>query len=392
MIRARGGSLEVRVPLGPDPITRRKRHRYETIRGTDKAAWAKAKAREAELLGQVLEGRALRRDGHTVGQLLDRWLEFARIEESTRYQARSALDRHVRPAFGGVKVERVRAEDLDALYHALERGRKNRKGEWDQRPLAPATVRRLHATLRTVFAQAVRWEWIARNPVERATPPPAGTREPVAPPTDAVRRLVAHLLEEVDGKAREPDLAMLLRLDAVTGARRGEVLALRRSDLDLVDGSVKVQRALGQGQGAPYVKSTKTGVRHALALDEETVGQLTRFLKLQDELASECGVEVGRDAYLFSHHVDRAVPLRPEWVTKRVKIRRDEVKGCEGVTLRALRHWMATEGVDFASVKAVSGRGGWARTSTMTDIYASHLPPTDVALARGLAARLDAES
>lgn len=393
MIRQRGNSLEVIVYQGRDPVTGRSRKVSRTVRGTDKAAMLRARQVELDLAGENHEGRVRDGAGATFGQLMDRWLEHAQIEESTRYLARIRLERHARPALGTIRLSRLRGEDLDDLYLALRRGNRARKA------LAASSVLRLHHDIRSVLNLGVKLRWLPRNPADDASPPSPPAQDPVAPPTESVRAFIAHLAEH------EPEIAMFVRLDAVSGMRRAEVCALRRSDLDFAGGALRKQRALGIARGAPYVKTTKNRKRHTLALDDETLHQLRLHLKGQDELAAHAQAHVGADAYVFSLRVDCSVPMRPDYVTKRIAATRkvmaaarehdrandrEECPDVSGVTLRGLRHWMATEGFGLgASVKDVQGRGGWARASTPLDHYAAHLRPGDVVLARDLAVLLD---
>jgi integrase len=363
-IRERNGRFEVVVYVGRTASGKRR----SISRTTDSRR--KAETLERQILRAQQSQRASDGSDATFGHLMDRWLDFARIEESTRYQARHQLDRHVRPVLGDVKVSRLRPEDLDELYRDLER------------TLAPSTVRRIHATVRSVLKLAVRWGWIARNPAEAAEPPPEGHAEPQAPDTAAVVALVDHLSVEA------PELALFVWLSAVTGMRRGEVCALRRSDLDLDAGVVRVARALGLGKGKPYVKATKTGARHALAIDGETIDLLRLHLKTQDSTAAHYGLEVG-DGFVFSHDVDCATPWRPDYASKQVRSLRGDVPAAVTLTLRDLRHWMITEALDGgASAKTTAGRVGHARTSTTTDRYAAFIPASDRDLAHALAARL----
>jgi integrase len=105
---------------------------------------------------------------------------------------------------------------LDRFYSEL-RGR----GGVGGRPMAPATVRQVHAILRRALDQAARWGWIPANPAALASPPRLGSAE-IRPPTPEE---VSRLLETA--YAADPDLAVLLWLAATTGARRGELCALR---------------------------------------------------------------------------------------------------------------------------------------------------------------------
>jgi integrase len=81
----------------------------------------------------------------------------------------------------------------------------------------------VHAILQAALAWAEDLELIPRNPAKRRKPK-AGYRE-IKPPAPAD---VARLLE-----AASDELAVFLRLAALTGARRGQPCALQWGDLEL---------------------------------------------------------------------------------------------------------------------------------------------------------------
>src|SRR5207248_5999057 len=104
--------------------------------------------------------------------------------------------------------------------------------------LSPARVLKVHSILRAALRQAVRWQMITDNPATHASPP-RPVRPPVQAPTpDDVARLLAA------AQAEDPEFALYLRLAAVTGARRGELCALRWDDIDLERGQFGVARPL----------------------------------------------------------------------------------------------------------------------------------------------------
>ena len=88
-------------------------------------------------------------------------------------------------------------------------------------------MRRIHGVLRRALAQGVKWGKLASNPAVNASPPRVPAPE-LSPPAPAE---VARLFELA--AAEDPPLAVLLALAASTGARRGELVALRWSDVDL---------------------------------------------------------------------------------------------------------------------------------------------------------------
>jgi len=90
-----------------------------------------------------------------------------------------------------------------------------------------------HRLLHKALAQAVKWQLLARNPVDAVEPPRAERREMRALDEDETARLLG-LLE--GNRLYTPTL-----LAVTTGLRRGEILGLRWSDVDLaacVDGSM----------------------------------------------------------------------------------------------------------------------------------------------------------
>jgi integrase len=94
---------------------------------------------------------------------------------------------------------------------------------------------------------------------------------------------------------------------AVTGMRRGEACALRRSDLDLQAGIVRKARAISMNEE----RQTKTGARHAIAIDRQTSNALDRHLRDMDGRAAEFDIVLAADCFVFSHEPDCSRAWRP---------------------------------------------------------------------------------
>jgi integrase len=120
VIRKRGGSLQVQVFAGRDPLTGRKRWLSRQVRGQTKAAWREAKKVEAQLLEQLDRGEPRGSRTRTVGELVERWLEWRQqvrpISPVTVANYRGAIDRYILPNLGRAKVGEVDAATLDTLY------------------------------------------------------------------------------------------------------------------------------------------------------------------------------------------------------------------------------------------------------------------------------------
>lgn len=229
------GRWELRVYVGLDPISGRKRWATKTVTAGSR------KAAERQLASFVTEvDRAPARSGDmTLGRLLDQWIAVRGPDWSPR-----TLAEHRRLAGGylaplrPVPVHQLRTIDLDRFYARL-RDHGGRAGA----PLDPATVRRTHVVIRAALEQAVRWELIVRNPATNANPGTVEEAEVTPPTVDELARLLRA------AEAAAPELAVFVIVAAVTGARRGALCALRWTDIDLDAGVIRFPRVLVIGPG-----------------------------------------------------------------------------------------------------------------------------------------------
>jgi integrase len=293
----------------------------------------------------------------TVAELLDLW--FARGQAgwspTTTRNLASIVERHLKPGLGELLVGDLTTAIVDYFYVGLRTD-----GRIDGRPLAVGTVRRIHSTLHAALAQAQRWSWVYDNVADHACPPRDMPIE-MRPPTP---RQVAQLLESVVGEAL---LHLYLTLAVTTGARRGQLLALRWIAVDLMGGSLSIQRSVVEGPDGPVLVPTKNHRSHRVALDSASLGLLREHHDALSEAFAEASVE-GRFIFCADDAGDR--PWLPNFVTKRfIKARR--AAGLGHFRLHDLRHFMATEMLDAGlPVPNVAARLAHARASTTLNVYA----------------------
>lgn len=373
-IRPRGRSLEVRVYAG------RGRQVTKSVpwQGSKKAT----KDEADRVLRQLLDELDVGSHGGpsaTVNQLVARWLRHSEHEWSptTRAARESYLRLHILPALGARKVREVRTADLDDFYKDLRK-----KG------LSPATIRRsVHTILRTAFGEAVRWRWITHNPAVDAKPPKRGADLPdLAPPSgDEVRALLAL------AAARNPDFYAFVAVAADTGARRGEVVALRWDKVDLDAGEVLIDRAVVLDHGSTVEKDTKSHQARRVALGAPCVQILREHRVRVLERAMASGVRVLPDGFLFSNELDGSEPWRPDGATSRF-MRLRNLAGLPGVRLHDLRHALVTDWLAGGEdPRTVMGRVGHSSLQILTR-YAHFVPAQDRAGADRHGARLTADS
>lgn len=250
------------------------------------------------------------------------------------------------------------------------------------RPLAAATVRKIHFIVRGTLTAALRWGWITSNPAEIARIPRSPTPDPDPPTAAEAAALIAAAWEE------GPDWGALVWLVTVTGLRRAELLALRWSDVDLDGGTLYVRRNHVRVAGKSVEKDTKTHRARRLAVDDATVEVLREHLRRYEERCRELGVEPRPASYLLSYSPTNDRPCDPSGVSHRYG-RMCERLGIDS-HLHALRHYSATEllgaGVDLRTVAGRLGHGSGGATTLR--VYAAWVAEGDRRAAAVLGSRV----
>jgi len=362
-MRRRGEAWELKVYLGRDAVSGRKRWAYRTFHGGKREAQRALTAMAAEV---DRGGRA--RTTATVGDLLEEWLAHATASFSPKCvrETRGVLDRNLLPFLGSVPLSKLGAADLDRFYRRLaERG--GRAG----RPLSASTIRRTHGILHRALGQGVRWGWLGQNPASSASPPRVPTPDIRPPSPGQLARLFAR------AKETDADLADFILLAAATGARRSELVALRWSDIDLDVSRLSVSRGVVAGPAGLVEKDTKTHAARRVCLDATCRDALRAHRARADERAVFCGFALSPSAFVFSAEVDGSAPWYPDSASRAFS-RLCRHSGLEGVRLHDLRHYVATRllssGVD---VRTVAGRLGHRNAATTLNVYSHFLAESD---------------
>lgn len=150
-----------------------------------------------------------------------------------------------------------------------------------------------------------------------------------------------------------------------TGARRGELCALRWDWLDLDNASLWIRTSIAQDGRRTWEKDTKTHQQRRIALDAETVGLLRAYSQRCEADAAKVGTTIAKAGRIFSPDVDHSTWLKPSTVSQRY--RRMCRKLSWDMHLHQLRHYSATEliasGVDPRTVAGRLGHGGGGATT-----------------------------
>ncbi|WP_134768418.1 site-specific integrase [Nocardioides sp. 1609] len=226
----------------------------ETFASKDDAiAWLTARRAEIslELWAPEAAARAARQKAiPTLREYADEWLETRKtqgraLRPTTRQQYRMLLDTWIYPTFGDERIDRISADDVDTWYDGVAPGRETIRAQ-------------SYSLLRTVFASAA-----SERPYPLVPYNPAHIRG--AGSAKRAHRVQPASLEELETIVEAmPDRYQLMALLAAWFAMRfGELTELRRGDIDLRTGRVKVRRGVVRVDGEFIIGPPKTdaGVR-----------------------------------------------------------------------------------------------------------------------------------
>lgn len=398
----RSGALRVRVYAGIDPVTGLRNYLTEIIKPGPKAE-AQAEAARARLVNDVAERRNPRTNA-TVDQLLAKYLDQWDGAPSTLDSYRGYVRNHVSPFIGQTKVGALDAEALDSLYAELRRCRTHCTGrrtiqhrtqaehDCDERcrphscePLSTSVVRHIHYILSGAYKRALRWRWVAINPVPQTDPPAATKPNPQPPSPVEAARIVNEAWEDVDWGA-------LVWTAMTTGARRGELCAIRWSRVDLTEGrqTIWLRRGIRKENGHWVEADLKTHQQRRIAIDAATAAILGEFHARCEKRAEALGTTLAPDGFVFSYEPDGSAFRNPEGVSQRYDRLAERLK--IETTFHRLRHYSATEliaaGVDVRTVAGRLGHAGGGTTTLRT--YSAWVSEADQRAAKDLGAGMPA--
>jgi integrase len=166
-------------------------------------------------------------------------------------------------------------------------------------------------------------------------------------------------------------------LAASSGARRGELIALRWKDIDLDRGTLSIERGVVIVDGQLIEQGTKTHQSRRITLDGTTRTNLSLHRSRMEKAAESAGSSIGADSFVFSETLDGSTPWRPDSTTRAFRSLCQRA-GVGRIRLHDLRHYVATRlltaGVD---VRTVAGRLGHRNPSTTLNVYSHFVPESD---------------
>jgi integrase len=283
------GRWEGTIELGWQDGKRRRKSVFGRTRAEVAQKLAKAKVKSDRGLPQGDERR-------TVATVLDRWLEGRRLAgkaAATLDNYEWAIDKHLKPSLGRIRLVQLTPEDVDDMLR-----RRARDGA------SKSTLVRIRSVLSMALQEAVSRDHVARNVAELAQMPAA--------PKKVSRSLTVEqakaLLDAASGDRLEAAYVTMLML----GLRPGEALGLRWEDIDLKEGVVRVRQALRRGHDSRLeLGALKTaGSRRTLAAPGPVLDALRAHRRRQLEERLRAGVHWRDNGLVFTTEIGTVIDPR----------------------------------------------------------------------------------
>lgn len=192
-------------------------------------------------LNQVRDGTYIEDTKITVGQFFDQFMtDVASVTLRPRtIESYKWVISHVKPELGDVRLSQLKPSHLQTLYSKkLESG------------LSKLSVIKIHNVIQRVLNQAVKFGLIVRNPAVLTQPPTPEDKPLQTLTVDQIQKL----LDAVKGHRWYPIYCIAVGC----GLREGEILGLRKQDISLEDGVLKVEQTIYSIKGKLFIGTPKS--------------------------------------------------------------------------------------------------------------------------------------
>ena len=316
---------------------------------------------DAETRLKALENGGRPTSKATVAEWLDYWLELARTDrkhpkrQRTIESYKNAIEKHISPVIGHLKLAKVRARNLQDLE--------------DGSTLSPSAVGQIHSVLKGAFRMASVEDLIPTNPMRDVQLPARPSKRIELPAVTDVRAILD--LAKADGG----ELHAMVQTIAHTGIRRAELMGLRWEDVDLSTGRITINGQLLRTRelGLIYQPEPKTASGHrTITIDAKTIDVLRAHRDAQDATIKRMGAAYVNRGWVFADEEGRETS--PDTFYKRL-VKLAKRAGVQRMHPHSFRHFygslLTNSGESLADVSSTMGH---ANPSITQRLYVHSLP------------------
>lgn len=363
-IKTKNGDIHYQITVEGerDPLTGKRNRTYKNVKGSKR----EANSVMHRMITEMEQGKVTRKTNKSIGEWMDEWVStyLPNAEETTIIGYKTKIRCYIKPALGDIQIKSLRAEHVQKMINDMH-----------SRGLSPKNIRDTFNNINAAMKKAVATHLIPYNPCEGvALPKLKKYRAKVYSPD-----MIHTLLEAVTGT----DMYLPILLLVTVGLRRGELLALRWSDIDFDRNLLKVRNNMVCGENGYIIKSPKSeaGIRD-IHIGDDVANALksAREQYLRDKAKYGKGFQ---DLNFIIRQNDGS-PISPNAMTRKWR-RFIESNDLPSIRLHDLRHSNATALIQAGvSPKVVQQRLGHADVNITLNTYTHVLPDMDIAAAEKL--------
>lgn len=367
-------------------VNGQKKQKWETYHTFEEAH------RRKELLELCKQQRTIQESNgvETVNQLMKEYVRLYGVQRwsLSTYQSNCGLIHHyILPFMGSMRLSELSPRVVAELYRRLLL---QPKADFiyhkaHGRTVSACTLKSIHKLLHSAFEQAVLWEYVQKNPFQKAARPKAHPHPCKFLTPEEIRKFL--------NECGDATLALAVHLAFSASLRKGELLALTWSDIDFENQSLHVSKTLSRvsrdaidaldGKDIlfhfPTIRreprtwlilkrpKTESSIR-TIYLPDSILELLAayRMSKTTPEYQSRTG-EYGPEL-IFCYPDGR--PIQESTLSKRFHFELDRLK-LPTVSFHSLRHSSITYKLILScgNIKAVQGDSGHAQAEMVTDLY-----------------------
>lgn len=334
----------VNLDFGTDPATKKQVKKSRSVKTLKEAQRILRHHETAKDYAQIVLPQTT-----TVGSWLEHWVNhIAKVNyaDTTVYAYRNII-RHISQQLGEIPLQKLTPQQIQQYYSQ----------QIQEHGLSSNTVRKHHDLLNSTLKVAVKQDVILSNPVQKVEPPKVVPAE--------IHFYTMEQLNALFQCAQGDRLELLIKLAAMLGLRREEILGLTWSRVDFERQCIEVRTARTSAGKNVITKSPKTlSSRRTLHLTQELIDLLHQTRERQDYFRAQLAGDYIETDYVVTY--DSGKPMRPNYASDLfVKFIADH--NLPALTLHGLRHSFATiasdKGIPMYNIGKALGHSSPATTS-----------------------------
>ena len=380
-------SYRIRVSRGYDAEGNRLKPYFMTYipeKGMSKRQIEAEVNRQAVLFEERCKGGEVADSNMKLRDFIPQYLETVSVTMSptTLHLYEQVIENHIKPRLGNKKLTDIKPLHVQKFIKYLSE-LESKSPTNDSGKLSATTIRRYLCVLQSIFRLAVKLDIIAVNPTSGAK---LTLPKKVTPKIEIFTK--AEAAEMLNCLQTEPlQFQTFIQLAIITGARRGELVALKFSDFDYEKCEVTISRAVIKVDGSDYqIKPPKDYEVRTVTVNEHCIELVKQLQAEQEKERERLGSKWAGDEWLFTKWNGEIMNVQ---TPTRQFSKFLERHGLKHRKLHSLRHTSATlllyGGIN---IRQVQSRLGHSELET-TQKYLHHLSEADVEAANVLTNMLE---